>query len=73
MSNTTRPYGPFQTHEARKFVASVVGAHADSKNNRYNLDAVAEDLSNRAFDSSELWLTLESNRIIKRDKRTYSA
>lgn len=69
----TKPYGPFQVHEARDFVASVVGAHEDSRNHRFNLDATADELANRRFDAAELWQTLEANRLNKRSKRMYRA
>jgi len=67
-----KPFGPFTVPETRKFVASVVGAHEDSRNHRFDLDSTAEDLSNRRFDSAELWQTLEAHRINKFSKRTYA-
>ena len=69
--STDKPYGPFQTHEARKFVASVVGSHKDSRNHRFDLDSTAEELSNRRFDAAELWQTLEAHRINKFNASTY--
>jgi hypothetical protein len=70
--NNSDAYGPFQTHEARTFVASVVGAHKDSANHRFDLDAVADELTGRTFDAAEMWQTLEVYRINKHNKGTYA-
>lgn len=69
-----KPYGPWTVDETRTFIADVVGArHEDTVNERFELDTVAAELADKAFGADELWIELESNRLIKTDARSYRA
>lgn len=72
MAKNSEAYGPFTIAETREFIGSVVG-QSDSKNHRFDLDTVAEELSYRTFDAAVLWQTLEAFRLAKWDKRVYAA
>lgn len=71
-SANTDAYGPWTETETRAFVTSVVGAHKDSVNDRFDFASVAAELQGRTFDAAELWETLESYRLQKWDAGVYS-
>ena len=67
------PFGPWTEDETLEFVASVVGEkHEDTRNERFNLNAVAASLAGRQFDAAELWTELETFKLDKTNASTYN-
>ena len=72
MHNPDKPFGPWNSDEVKSFASSAIGAHEDTRNLRYDLVTVGEELAGRMFDSAMLWTSLESNRLNKFDQYTYN-
>ena len=58
----SKPFGPWLFSETESFLRSVTRGDRDSINDRFNLNAAADELAYVQFNEAEMWLTLETYR-----------